>query len=361
MTAMTYSPTHHCRDASRMRHVRFRRSLVATALWGTAFCSTIVNAGERTVINLRATAAPTGRAVRLGDVAELTGADAELIARLEALDLAAAETSAATIGRRFIDLRLQLAGLEESDYELRGATKVTLESATTSVVEAAPTDAQLGSYALHALSRTWSVPESELQVKLSSPVQRSLETAVKDWSAVRWELEPRGAATLGAVAMQLRIQEGDRLVAVRSIPFEVSRRRCVVVAIADVPAGATLSATSLHLDERWLTTSPDITALEQIVGLRVNQPLGAGDVVTRRHLAPQSLVDGSPRTKIQPLVKPRDVVRVTARRGSLTVTLSQAEALQAGAAGQLVRVRNVASNRVVVGKVVAVGEVEVVF
>ena len=87
--------------------------------------------------------------------------------------------------------------------------------------------------------------------------------------------------------------------------------------------------------------------------------MSAGEIVTRQHLAAQVAVPATARSASQPLVKPRDVVRVTARKGSLTVTLHQAEALQSGEAGQLVRVRNLASNRVVVGKVVAAGEVEV--
>jgi flagella basal body P-ring formation protein FlgA len=59
------------------------------------------------------------------------------------------------------------------------------------------------------------------------------------------------------------------------------------------------------------------------------------------------------------LVQAREPVRLIARKGVLKVTVPVAEALQSGKKGQVIRVRNLQSNQVIAGVVVARGEVEV--
>lgn len=60
------------------------------------------------------------------------------------------------------------------------------------------------------------------------------------------------------------------------------------------------------------------------------------------------------------LIKPRDVVTLTARVGGVRL-VTRGEALQEGRAGDRVRVRNIDSKREVVGRVVERGVVEVDF
>ena len=227
-------------NASQLRPRLACQRIVAIALSLVALVTTSATAEERTIIHVRPTATPTGRALRLADVAEITAHDADVVSRMEALDLTVAASPASIIGRRFIDLRLQLAGFDESTYELRGATQVTLPATPKQLPSAPPADALLEELARRELSRAWSVAECELQVSQSAPVIRSLESIVQDWDATRFELQPRGTATIGAVPLQLRVLEGERLVAVRLVPFAVARRTRVVVATTGLPAGTTL-------------------------------------------------------------------------------------------------------------------------
>jgi hypothetical protein len=83
----------------------------------------------------------------------------------------------------------------------------------------------------------------------------------------------------------------------------------------------------------------------------------------RRSQLPRSMAPANARpSPPQPvtLVRRRDVVRLVARSAHLTAT-ALGEALEDGQEGQLIRVRNITSHRVVVGRVGADGTVEVVF
>ena len=57
------------------------------------------------------------------------------------------------------------------------------------------------------------------------------------------------------------------------------------------------------------------------------------------------------------LIQPRDIVRVVAQTGGLTVVLQAAEAMEQGRKGQLIRVRNVKSKKILVGRVISDSEV----
>jgi flagella basal body P-ring formation protein FlgA len=52
-------------------------------------------------------------------------------------------------------------------------------------------------------------------------------------------------------------------------------------------------------------------------------------------------------------------VSLVARTATLNVTLSAAEVLQAGSEGDMIRVRNTASGKIVVGRVVSADVVEI--
>ena len=65
--------------------------------------------------------------------------------------------------------------------------------------------------------------------------------------------------------------------------------------------------------------------------------------------------------KLPVVVRPRDTVRLVARKGGLTVIISAAESLQQGSVGDLIRVRNLQSNRVITGRVASREEVTISF
>jgi flagella basal body P-ring formation protein FlgA len=288
--------------------------------------------------------------LRLGDVAEIETADEAERRRFESVDLTDATPSTNVIGRRLIDLRLQLAGFEASDYQLSGSPEVRLLLPATDPIN----EARLEQQATAELSRHWLIPESDLQVRLAAPVRTQLEEVLARAAAPHVELLARSPQAVGVVTLQLRLLDGDRLLAVRSAQFDVARRTNVLVSGEDLAPGTVLEGDLVRVETRFAAFTPEISKLEEVRGKRLARPLAAGEPLTRRHLVPTVSANEPP------VVQPRDAVRVTAHRNGLTIVLRQAEALQPARIGQLVRVRNLDSNRVVVGRVVEAGEVEIV-
>lgn len=311
------------------------------------------------IVRLRAEAEPTGATIRLGDVADVSAGTRGLEQRLREVDLVNVEDPAGVerLGKRFIDLRLQLAGFSAGEYELVGPPEVLLKAPAPPLLTSVPrpTDAALEEIARSVLSRLLNVQESELRVALSAPVMDALIGSSPPADDLRIDLVPRGQPGLGQQVALVRLFSQERLLASRTAQFDVAQRIPVLVTTATLPRGEVLTADMVREERRFLSQPTDSLLPEHVVGQRLAVTLPAGEVVQSRHLTRNQLATDPP------VIQPRDAVRVTARKSGLLVVLRNAEALQAGRPGQLIRVRNPETNQVVIGRVIAAGEVEVSF
>lgn len=120
----------------------------------------------------------------------------------------------------------------------------------------------------------------------------------------------------------------------------------VLVAATDLPAGRPLSGNDLLLQRRDVSATPDaISDPQAATGLASKRALRNGEIVRRGQLA-EAL-----------MVKRGDAVRIVARSGQIEVTVA-GEAMEAGARGALVRVRNAGNGNVIQARVTGVGTVE---
>jgi flagella basal body P-ring formation protein FlgA len=121
----------------------------------------------------------------------------------------------------------------------------------------------------------------------------------------------------------------------------------VVVSARSVARGASLTAADLATRRVDLSTLPPGAATNpaQVQGRLLKRPVAPGTVLTSAMLASK------------PLVRRGEAVTLLARVGGLDVRVS-AEALANGAEGERIKVRNVASRRVVEATVVASGLVQ---
>jgi flagella basal body P-ring formation protein FlgA len=120
----------------------------------------------------------------------------------------------------------------------------------------------------------------------------------------------------------------------------------VAVAAAAVPPGEALTDATVTLERRDITLVPDaLGTAEAAVGQTSRRALRPGDVLRAGQLAAPVLV------------KRGDQVLMLARREQVEVSTS-GEALDNGARGAIVRVRNAASGQVVRMRVTAAGTVE---
>ena len=91
-----------------------------------------------------------------------------------------------------------------------------------------------------------------------------------------------------------------------------------------------------------------------VSGLSPRRTIRPGEILTLSDFPEQPGRGAS-----EQLIRSRDAVRIVGRRKALKFVVPAAEALQSGRLGQLIRVRNLQSNRIVVGRVTGRGEVEV--
>lgn len=300
--------------------------------------------------------------VRIADIAELRGGRSAVRNRIAGLDLSAppADGEPVIIPREVVDIRLQLAGLPSSEYRVEGADAVHVVRGSPALTQAshaepnehATLEAAIVKKVRAALAKQFAVDSEDLQIALTRPLPEDpdLPTLLKDG------LEVRPVLPVNPQPGRIRVQAGlyldGRLNAAVPVSLDVRVFRKVARARHRIPQGGRLTRENVSI-QRVATHrfSPAATA-EEVLGKTSKRPLAAGQVIR-----PQDLQDGEAENPI--LIRPRDVVRLVARSGSLTVVVSAAEALQPGRRGDSIRVRNTRSRRVVVGRVVSRSEVEV--
>lgn len=120
----------------------------------------------------------------------------------------------------------------------------------------------------------------------------------------------------------------------------------VVVMASDAPANQPLGEQALVLERRDISTVPDASSdLSQLAGLSPRRPMRSGQIVRTRMLA------------VPMLVRRGDGVVIVVRSGAVEVR-NAGEAVEAGRDGEVVRVRNSATGRIIRARVIGEGTVE---
>lgn len=120
----------------------------------------------------------------------------------------------------------------------------------------------------------------------------------------------------------------------------------VVVTATSVASGKPLAANDLTLDRRDISSVPDpMSDIDEATGQAPLRPLRPGQVLQKRLLSAPVLV------------KRGEVVLIEARSGPVQVTAS-GEALEPGKRGDVVRVRNVNTGKIIRARVVEAGTVQ---
>ena len=132
------------------------------------------------------------------------------------------------------------------------------------------------------------------------------------------------------------------------VPAQVRLFRQVVVAQRPLARGAILEAQDIDWRERDVGTLTQgyLTEPEQALGSKLTRPVSIDQVLTPNHL------------ERAPVVRKGDHVVISAGGAALSVRMP-GEALQEGAIGELVRVRNLSSQRIIKARISGPGQVVV--
>lgn len=206
---------------------------------------------------------------------------------------------------------------------------------------AAPLEAQVADFARAALAEQaeragWLAPE--IQLDAAKPRNGGAAQAC----AGGWQLQALDLRTLGRLRIAARCpgQVGKEFLLRARLSAEV------LVARSALPAGRALTAADLARERRDLSALPDAIGREDLaIGQAPRSSLRAGQVLRQRLLVPALLVQRG------------EQVTIAASRGGIQVQAG-GEALEAGALGAVIKVRNSASGRVIAARVVEAGRVE---
>lgn len=192
-----------------------------------------------------------------------------------------------------------------------------------------------------AKQANWLEPQWTLTVLDSTVTRRGEEAPRCAQALVVDAVDTRSLARM-RFAVRCPAEDGwKRDVVVKA---QVSAR--VLVMTHDVPAGQSIKDDDLMLERREVTLTPDaLSDIQAAVGLTGSRSLREGQLLSKRVL-------------LMPLLVVRGhSVSIVARNGGIAVSVP-GEALDSGREGEVVRVRNTGSGKVIRARVVDVGKVE---
>lgn len=345
----------------------FRPTLFGMLLWLLCGTCCIAAPGPCVRIVLRESAEVRDKIVHLQDIATIEPANqatskvpnslevAELIATLADLDITEFRTPRQPISlqRQQIIIRAKLAGIDLRDIEWRGAhhTRITFGSPITeqSVIDRVR-DA-LAEYLGISAAEIEFQTNGKIAIPADLPWDESLELRPHMPTPMNLE-KPR---------MTISVCQGAQTLRSISIAGTAKLVRHALVATKRIEAGAAIQKRNSEIREVTLPLNAEAIGLMHeheapldYLGTYAIKPIDIGQVIHRGNT--NVTADSKLLT-----IAARDRVRLVAQRNGLTVTLSDAEALEKGSVGDTIRVRNPQSGRIVAGRISPSGDILINF
>lgn len=156
-----------------------------------------------------------------------------------------------------------------------------------------------------------------------------------------------GNPSAGTMRVRITAVCGTQTIASRDVLLRLLYKNHKVIAIRDLPAGTVITAQDIRIEEE-LSTSPCELDRPSSYGLVLKRPIKAGAQIRQADL-------DLPTKKA--VVKRNELVMVKIERPGVVVS-SQGKALSDGCIGEVIKVRNIESNRIILCKVKDDGTVE---
>ncbi|WP_231739567.1 flagellar basal body P-ring formation chaperone FlgA [Thalassoglobus polymorphus] len=309
-----------------------------------SFCLPVIAQDETVQITLAPNVLLNRLDVTLGDVAQVRGGDSVQLRRIRSIDLQRLDDEKSCIlSAEFIRLRLILANYTEDKLQFRGADQVIvqLDERTASIEQI------LQQAIEQAVSDRVEYPISSVQVRILQPIQRHWGINASQLVTLTPKIILPEGSILGRQSIVVHIYDREHLYATRSVPCEIAILQDELRLTRHVARGEVISVENTVLKERFLTSSAGHLTLKNALGRRVRRPMEVGERLSSHDLLPEN-----ENTNSDLVIKSRSAIRLIAKMGRLEITVPMAEALQSGRVGQIIRVKNLQSNRIVNARVV---------
>ena len=310
--------------------------LLALLLFGTA--PAFGAAVERASVAFRASAQVDGAAIRLGDLAEVRSPDERLACELRELSVGTAPLVGGTapFSVSYVRVRVRSLGLKDDQVRFLGPAQVSVSRPAQTVSAASILSAARA--AVEPLA-----PGSAIEPG----------GTLYDRKAPRGRIELRaGAPRLFArsATVPVELVVAGKTVETVSVSLRVVRRTSVVVARRALSAGTILTDADLEVRDVPETSAgfAPVAELNLAAGRQLTTTLAAGAPVPLGCL------------KTLPIVRRGDRVKLICAGGGFTLVCT-GEALEGGALGQTIRVKNAASGLELSARVSGPGTLDVTF
>jgi len=261
-----------------------------------------------------------GPKILLGDIAEIKGENADLLASIE-ISGAAAPGGVKRLEAGMLAARLKSAGVEPEAFDIGGARSVL---AKTLCLEVSPDTVSEDLRRFIESQMPWESSQAMIDI-----VPPSREFVVPEGSVmIVWRPDPQ-YMWIGPGAFRGELLVDGEVKRTFFCKAQMDVYAEVLVAATDIPRGKPISAGDLDVQKRSLTgtRSDFLSRPSDAVGLLARSTIFPGQVITKRNVIPPKLV------------KRYQVVSVETRVGALLVR-GRARAMADGRAGDIVPCRN---------------------
>jgi flagella basal body P-ring formation protein FlgA len=304
----------------------------------TLLLALALSAGADT-LTLKETAYVKGPKVLLGDVAEIEGVNAEILAGIE-LTPAAMPGASKPLNAALVEARLRHAGLDTGEISIKGASRVL---ATTLYAEISKQMIAQSLYAHILETMPWDSQETEIDI----PVPLNDLTVPDGEIEFVWRTNPQFRYLgSGAFRGSILVDGVEQRSILCKANIEVYTN--VVVARRDIPRGRPIGVADVEMRTEALSRIPEGTAtgFEQVIGFMTRKTIFPGQIVSTRNI------------ELPRVVRRNQLVAVEMTSGSLNIQ-SRAKALSDGRMGDTILCANLNSGEVFQGVVRADGVIEV--
>jgi flagellar basal body P-ring formation protein FlgA len=304
------------------------------------------------VVSLREHVEVGCRTVTIGDVADVRSDNAALCKAVSLLDLGDPPGSQGTIQvtRRQVGFRVELAGLANGIYRVEGADVTTVTTA-----HYQPPESDIVAVAVRAVRERLSASDPEdFQIRLAQPLAiQPLVAGRKEDVTLRAQLHGATMPTAGRVQVDVSVLAGTDVRLSFSVYLEIRAYPKVAVVSRPIDKGETLSGAGIVFERRSVEGLKGyILSADDLVAKRARRALSPGQVVL---VSDTDLLDDSANRL---LIKQHDSVKLLVRLGAVNI-LATGEAQENGRLGQLIKVMNLESKKIVLGRVTERSIVEI--
>ncbi len=162
-----------------------------------------------------------------------------------------------------------------------------------------------------------------------------VSTLPSDYDSIR--VEPLGDSKLfGSCWIKLYFYQKGSVYQTANLNLQINMYQQVLVAREPIKAGQTLTAGQFDVVRREITslTDPAVTSAGELIGMSASRQLPSGKTLTESFLRKEEIV------------KRGDLVTIEYGNGNIKITAT-GEAKEPGSQGEMIKVKNIASNKII--------------